>query len=196
MKLNLIELIKRNRAGPTSDAPESAVTQEATMAAKAPPIAPAANVTPEPAPAPVAAVVPPTPPSPPAAPVAELPKAPTAATFAELNAEFADDPAFIVEAQAKAMTMPDAQRAYAAKLRKQNADLKALQGLAPGEKPIAGVSKGSAPAVKSGRDSSDPYIAECERVMAEKSIEFAAATVIVNKTHPALREAYVGRKSA
>lgn len=183
--MKLLDSIMRKRSAVATlatDAPAN--NTEADMASTVP--APAASVTPEPIVPPVAAVAP-------AAPIPIAPPTPAAATFAELNAEFGDDPAFIVEAQAKAMAMTDAHRAYAAKLRQQNSDMKKVSGIAPGEKPIAGVMPKTR---ASGKDSTDPYIAECERVMAEKDCDFPAATVIVNKNSPDLRAAYVGRKTA
>jgi hypothetical protein len=108
----------------------------------------------------------------------------TPATFAELNAEFGDDPAFIVEAQKASMTMPQAYKAYAAKLKAERDCLRKLgEAGKGGEKPIPGGPKNVAM----------DYETEVARVRAEKNCTLAEAVIEVNRRYPKLREAYVTR---
>lgn len=211
MKLpKLIDLFHRSRSEATSPAPAAAISnQEADMANTPPsvgptqaPDKPTVNDAAAPAAAPSAA------PSAAAAPEhaagspATLPaQSAAAATFAELNAEFSDDPAFIVDAQRQAMTMPQAHKAYAAKLKADNANLRKLGNAgASGEKPIPGGPAGSTPnatrqsprAAVIAADKSG-YLAEVDRVRAEKNISTAEATDLVNKERPDLRQKYLGR---
>lgn len=143
------------------------------------------------------------PPSPPATPAAsatppgastEPTPAAVPATFAELAARFADDPAFIVEAQQRNYTLSQAYEAHGARMRErlakleaENAGLRKLgtAGVA-GAAPV-GTGQGNAGAAAAGED----YEAEVNRVMKAENLPRHKAVSRVNAERPDLRVKYV-----
>lgn len=126
----------------------------------------------------IASVVPAAPPVPrppaarPAAPA--TPAATVPATAAQLQADFADDPAFAVEATRQRWTLADAHRAYGKRMKAEVAARRQLLGQA---------------AVQT--DGAAAYLSEVQRIARTERVPIHEATSIVNKYNPNLRLAYI-----
>jgi hypothetical protein len=172
---------------PDGPAAERVTTQEADMPAPETTVGSAAKTEATTAPNPPAPLTPVTV----APPGAESPvaSAEAPATLAELKADFGDDAAFMVECLEKNRSLLAAHRIRNAQLSAKAAGLAKLgtAGLG-GATPV-----GAAGPASAGGAEEDTYEKMVQRVSREKNISIAAATTEVNRTHPQLREKYVGR---
>ena len=137
------------------------------------------------APAPSAAAIPTL--SPTVVPVAS---AEQPATLAELKADFGEDAAFMVECLDQKRSLLAAHRARNIQLSAKAANLAKLGTAGLGGATPVGA---GAPASASAAAEEDSYEKMVQRVSREKNISIAAASTEVNRTHPQLREKYVGR---
>ena len=112
------------------------------------------------------------------------------ATLAELKADFGDDAAFMVECLEKKHSLLTAHRIRNAQLSARAASLAKLGTAGLGGATPVGA---GAPASASAAVEEDSYEKMVQRVSREKNISIAAASTEVNRTHPQLREKYVGR---
>lgn len=108
------------------------------------------------------------------------------ATLAELRAKYADDPAFALDAGEKALTMVEAEAAYAVVLRKQLQAAKTHTAFSPLGGSVARKGVGAEP---TGDPMSDYSAAVAEKM--KLGMDRGAAIRAVNKSNPDLHRSYL-----